>query len=515
MARDNILFITLDQLRADCIAGPLADQLELPNLRSLMTESITFAKHFSVATPCGPARTSLLTGLYAMNHRSVRNGAPLDSNRTNIALELRKAGYEPLLYGCTDISIDPRGRDPDDPDVRTYEGLLPGFREVVRLRYEESHTWHQHLQRQGYRLSQSRAELFQPHTSDGRPSAVLTDPAFFGAEHSETAFLTDCVIEDLESPRAQGWCAHVTYIRPHPPLVAPHPYNTLYDPDALTAPVRAGTVDDQIRLHPFFEAYFSEPAIKSLYAGFDGRLVAMEDERVAVLRAIYCGLVSELDTQIGRLLEVLNRTGQYERTLIIVTSDHGEMLGDHFMWGKDNVYDAAFHVPLIIRDPQRRGTAGRVVPNFTESIDLAPTLLGWSGQPVPAALDGVSLLPWLDGEAPSTWRDHVFAEVDIGNPVTPTRYQRHLGLKLAESNFALLRTERLKLVHFNGGLPPLLFDLEKDPGELVNVADDPDYARDLKDMLVSMLDHRMTHADQTLSRMALTSDGVQQASSDA
>jgi arylsulfatase A-like enzyme len=87
-----------------------------------------------------------------------------------------------------------------------------------------------------------------------------------------------------------------------------------------------------------------------------------------------------------------------------------------------------------------------------------------------------------------------------------------LGLKMSSANLAVLRTERCKLVHFNGGLPPLLFDLANDPDELVNLANNPDYATELQMMMTRMLDHRMSHADQTLSRMALTSEGVKSAS---
>jgi arylsulfatase A-like enzyme len=99
----------------------------------------------------------------------------------------------------------------------------------------------------------------------------------------------------------------------------------------------------------------------------------------------------------------------------------------------------------------------------------------------------------------------------LANPVSPTRYQRQLGLKLSETNLALVRTDRFKLVHFNGGLPPLLFQLDDDPGELVNVAVDPAYSQTLQSLMALMLDHRMSHADQTLTRSALTPDGVKTA----
>jgi len=100
--KGKVLFIVIDQLRADCLTGALGQVLELPNIRALMAEGVTLAQHFTVTNPCGPARASLLTGLYAMNHRSVRNGTPLARHHTNLALEARKAGYEPLLFGYTD-----------------------------------------------------------------------------------------------------------------------------------------------------------------------------------------------------------------------------------------------------------------------------------------------------------------------------------------------------------------------------------------------------------------------------
>ena len=116
---------------------------------------------------------------------------------------------------------------------------------------------------------------------------------------------------------------------------------------------------------------------------------------------------------------------------------------------------------------------------------------------------------------PARWRDHVSAEVDFGDPETATRYQRHLGLRLAQSNLAILREDRFKLVHFNGGLPSLLFDLENDPAEHVNLASDPAYAGQLMRLQTRMLNHRMTHAHRELSPMKLTESGVKIAPPDA
>ena len=123
----NVLFIVIDQLRADCIFGDLAAHIDLPNLRSLMDDAVTFRRNFTVVNPCGPSRASLLTGQYAMNHRSVRNGTPLRNDVPNIATEMRKAGYLPMLFGYTDTPQDPRVYNANDPALRDHEHHMDGF----------------------------------------------------------------------------------------------------------------------------------------------------------------------------------------------------------------------------------------------------------------------------------------------------------------------------------------------------------------------------------------------------
>ncbi|VAW22470.1 Phosphonate monoester hydrolase, partial [hydrothermal vent metagenome] len=146
----NVLVIIIDQLRADCVEGALASHVDLPNIDALKKDAVTFASHFSVVNPCGPSRASILTGRYSMNHRSVRNGAPLASGISNIALEARKKNYEPLLFGYTDTSLDPRDFHPNDPDLKTDENALPGFREILEMRWRGSYPWRADLLAKGY-----------------------------------------------------------------------------------------------------------------------------------------------------------------------------------------------------------------------------------------------------------------------------------------------------------------------------------------------------------------------------
>ena len=113
--RKNVLFITADQWRGDALGCIDNNLVQTPHLDQLAADGVLFRKHYTQTVPCGPARASLYTGLYAMNHRSVNNGTPLNARFTNIALEARKSGYDPTIFGYTDTSQDPREFHQQDP----------------------------------------------------------------------------------------------------------------------------------------------------------------------------------------------------------------------------------------------------------------------------------------------------------------------------------------------------------------------------------------------------------------
>ncbi|MDE9450375.1 alkaline phosphatase family protein [Aliiroseovarius sp. Z3] len=497
MKQQNVLFIIIDQLRADCLHGALADHVNLPNLHALMADSVTFKRHFSVTNPCGPSRASILTGQYAMNHRSVRNGTPLRHDTPTIASEMRKAGYLPMLFGYTDTSHDPRVHTPDDPAMQTYEFPMDGFAEQVEMRLEMSYPWRSYLLNKGYTFD-NYWQLYIP----GGDGAQLNAPAVYTAEDSDTAFLTDRFLNAMPAYASESWFAHLTYIRPHPPLVAPAPYNDMYDPASLPLPTRIGDRGAETAVHPFFGPALDTTTEANLVIGCAN--VAADDATIQTLRAVYLGLATEVDHHIGRVVAFLKNSGQWDNTLLIVTADHGEMLGDHHAWGKHNVYDAAYHTPLIIHAP---GCAkGYEVDMPTESIDLTPTILDWVGQSVPNSMDGRSLLPFLNGEDPDNWRSYSFSELDFAEPEAPTRWQKQLGTNNSNSCLGILRDNRFTLVEFAADLPPLLFDHDG-MGEMQNVADDPAFAADLARLTRQMLRHRMQNMDHTLSLDTITNDG--------
>lgn len=488
----NVLVITLDQWRADCLSALGHPSVRTPNLDALAADGVLFANHFGQATPCGPARASLWTGLYLMTHRSVRNGTPLDRRHTNLALELRKAGYAPALFGYTDTSADPRGLPPGDPLLTTYEGVLPGF-DPVCLMTDSVEPWAEHLRARGYTVPAQTRRIYEPAAPGG--------PAVYRAEDSDTAYLADRLIAWLGGRGGRRWFAHASFIRPHPPWVAPEPYHGRADAARAPAPARAASAEDEARQHPFLACL-----LRALpgQGWLPGRPIVPQDlgeAEVRAIRAIYYALIEEADHQVGRIIAALKASGEYDRTLIVVTSDHGEMLGDHWLFGKAGYFDAAFHVPLLVRDPA--GSArGAVVDAFSEHVDLMPTVLDRLGLKVPAACDGMSLGPFLDGATPASWRDAVHWEHDFRDVAAQA-----LGLPSDACSLAVLRGRRWKYVHF-AALPPLLFDLQTDPGETRSLAGDPAAAPILATCAADLLSLRMRHADRALSNLSLGPDGV-------
>ena len=503
----NVLIVVVDQLRADCLHLKIAGKEVTPNLNAFASDAVTFSRNYSVVNPCGPSRASLLTGMYAMNHRSVRNGTPLRHDIGNLARHARTHGYEPLLFGYSDTTGDPRHVHPNDPDIRGYERVLPGFNEILEMRQtNDSYPWRAYLKGKGYDLPPYE-RFYVPDKVDPARGPRPDDPAFYSAQDSDTAFLADSALSQLAVRTDNEWFAFVSFIRPHPPIIAPEPYNRMHDPNDVADPIRVRSSDLEASIHPFVAASLKLDSINDFV---DADMGLDNEDRMDfnAVRSVYFGLASEVDRHIGRMIDFLKSTDQYDNTLVVITADHGEMLGDRRQWGKMSCFDAAFHTPLLVRDPARTDRNGSTVEAFTESVDIAPTILDWISGSVPVHMDGRSLLRFFESDSEQGWRDCSYSEIDFGDPETPTVWQRELGIDLREANLAILREKNLKLVHFNGGLPPLLFDMSADDGEMRNLAGNPARAADLLRMTRRLLDHRMKFADHTLSDMKVTGRGT-------
>lgn len=430
----NVLLITLDQFRGDCLSVAGHPLVRTPNLDALAAQGVRFARHYSQASPCAPGRAALYTGTYQMNNRVVANGTPLDARFDNIALAARRAGYDPVLFGYTDQSIDPRlATGPDDPRLSNYEGILPGFRCVLDLSGGHD-PWREWLAQQGH---VTRSAVHALKSENERP-----------AELSVSSFTTDAVIEWVNNA-ASGWFVHASYIRPHPPYSAAGEYSQMYSPDDVGEPIPA--VEKPEKFH-------------ELMLQLDNTKAPTDPQEMRNMRAQYFGMITEVDHQLGRLWQALRSNGAWDDTVVIVTSDHAELLGDHGLREKVGYWETSQHIPCIVRDPRHPSTAGTVVDRFTENVDIMPTVCEAIGVDIPVQCDGLPLTPFMEGTEPLWWRDAAhweydwrFALIQLGADV-PWPWKR----SLEKQTLCVHRTDDTAYVQFGDGRF-LCLDIAADP----------------------------------------------------
>jgi arylsulfatase A-like enzyme len=468
----NVLLITLDQFRGDCLSSAGHPLVRTPGLDRLARSGVRLARHYSQAAPCGPGRACLYTGTYQLNNRVVGNGTPLDNRFDNVARAARRAGYVPTVFGYTDQGIDPRtASGPGDERLSTYQGFPPGFEVELELG-DDQDAWRTRLEQLGYGPFR-----------DGE-AALATEPER-PAEHGVSAFLTDALVAWLE--RQDGpWFVHASYWRPHPPYAAAGRWSTAYDPADVPMPV-------------------APPPRAVPFSGRLSEFAAPADEwHLRALRAQYYGMIADVDHQLARVWDALVDLGMWDDTFVVVTSDHGEQLGDQGTLGKGGCFEASYHVPGIIRDPRHPETNGGVVDAFTENVDVLPTVGEALGIGVPAQCDGLPLTAFLLGDAPPWWRDASHWEYDwrweyIPFGPHPWPWDRRLESK----HLTVARSASHAYVQFDDG-QWRCFDLAADPTWRTEVEDPAVVLEHAQ----AMLTWRSRHADRTLSDMLLIDGGI-------
>ena len=441
-AAKNVLLIVVDQWRGLMLPKLGADYLKLPNIDRLCAEGVTFRNHFTQCVPCGPARASLLTSQYLMNHRAVQNTIPLDSRFTNLAYELRRAGYDPALVGYTTTTPDPRTTAPNDPRFFVLGDIMDGFHSVGA--FENRDAYFGWVASQGFKLPEIREDIWLPEGDAG--SGATPRPARIPKELSDTAWFTERGLAYLRGRAGKPWFMHLGYYRPHPPFIAPAPYNAMYRPEDMPSPVRAASPAEEARQNALLGYYVNNIRQSSFFQDGKGLASAMSEREVAQMRATYCGLMSEIDDQLGRVFDYLKQTGQWDDTLIVFTCDHGEQAGDHHLLGKIGYFDESYRIPMIVRDPRAaaNGTRGTIVERFTETIDTMPTILDWLGLPIPRQCDGRSLLGFCDGSPPADWRTEVHYEFDFRD-LYYSQPESSLGVAMDKCALAVVQDERVQV----------------------------------------------------------------------
>jgi choline-sulfatase len=430
--KPNILFICSDQHTGPAVGASGHPIVKTPNLDRLAARGVNFRHAYSGNPVCVPGRASLMTGMWASDVGSYCNSTPFDGRVPTWGNRMRDAGYHTWATGKMDLW--------HDKDL--------GFHEV--------HTSHGHSEDPDITSLFRAPVCFRPkerNNADGE-YADRRAPDLPRAEGAIN-FLKD------EAPKlGRPWCAYVGFSKPHPKFDAALKYREIYPPEKMPLPRwPEGYLE---RRHTMFQ----------VLANFKNVSVPVPEERVRRARSCYFGLITELDELIGRVLDQLERSGQMENTLVVYTSDHGEMLGEHGLWLKNVLLEGAARVPLVMAGAGL--PAGKTVTTAVSHADIAATLLDLAGAPRPEELRGHSLVPLARGEA-GTHPGFAFSESHSEGNCTGS---------------FMIRKGDLKYLYFTGD-EPLLFDLKKDPGEFQNLAGKKEFAGVLKEMhahLASLLD---------------------------
>ncbi len=487
----NILFIMCDQLRWDYLSCYGHPTLYTPNIDSLAASGVRFDNAYCQAPLCGPSRASFYSGRYMSSHGVMANSDPSRIDELTIADYLRPSGYRSALVGKAHHrkhydTLLALGLDAESELVKNagsggfepfelHDGLLPGTR---------NNRYNDYLREQGY--ASDNPWLDYANSGEDKDGNVRSGwrlrnavfPARVAEQHSETTYTTNRAIEFLQQQDGdRPWCLHLSYIKPHWPLIAPAPYHDLYKPKDVQAAVR----DDRElhRPHPVYAAFMEQEYSES-YARSEVR------ERVI---PVYMGLVRQIDDQLGRLFDYLRQIGQFDNTLIVFTSDHGDYLGDHWLGEKDLFHEPSVRIPLIVVNPDASAdeTRGSVSSAMVEAIDLLPTFVEFAGAHIcQERVEGHSLMPLLHArEAPADWRPYAVSEIDYAERGARSA----LKLSPYDCRATMIRAARWKYIH-HPCFRAQLFDLDNDPQELNDLGDDPAHESTRQAMQQLLIDWR-------------------------
>ena len=463
----NILFIMCDQLRRDYLSCYGPPSLPTPHIDALAAKGTRFNHAYVQGPVCGPSRMSTYTGRYVSSHGATWNFVPLSLQIPTLGDYMRSAGLRTAVIGKTHVLPDLTGlqrlglssteglghrlaEGGFDPYAR-HDGIIPDSKAML-----SQSVYNQYLKQNGYSginpwhefANSALDETGQMRSGWSMRNAHL--PARVNELHSETAWCTDQALQFIQTQGEEPWCLHLSYIKPHWPYMAPAPYHQRFNSQDVKAPVR--TDQERADTHPVYRAFRNHAESQSF---------AQQNVREHVIPT-YMGLVQQIDDHIGRLMAGLKAQGRLQDTMIVFTSDHGDMLGDHWLGEKEMFYEASAGVPLIVVNPSLSNQIS-VCDALVEAIDLIPTFMDVLDQPAQHQwLEGQSLLPYL--QKTETSRQAVFSELDYG--FYPAARELHVPIN--EARATMVRTRRWKLVDYQG-FESQLFDLQEDPDELIDL----------------------------------------------
>lgn len=464
----NIVFVMADQLGARHLGAYGSPVGSTPTLDRLAAQGACFNRAYASVAVCAPNRATILTGRSPEVHGLTVNNLELNPHTPTYAHALRTRGYRLGCFGKLHQTSMARALPESAAHLGFHEARLTEdprrgpWLEWIRTEHPEhfeaalATSWPVPYLSGAERVAWQRAfdRVLAPRKAASRWALMYPSP--LPAELQQTTYITDCGLDFmarqlLEHPEAPFFC-HLSYVAPHDPYDPPDPYARMFSPDAMPPPLPAQWLGraPQTLLK------------KQRFAGFEA--IADDPAAIAELRAFYHGSLRLIDDQLGRVVSFLQAHGLWENTVLVFTTDHGELLGDHGLITKGVAhYDAGIRCPLIVCGA---GIApGRVVERLVCSLDFFPTFCAWAGMPDPWPHEGRSfaadcLSESLRGPPPDPW-----PEVTVEADYAPA---------LRASVRSVVTEEGWRLTIFGEAGYGELFDLRADPDEQHNLYFSPD-----------------------------------------
>lgn len=454
MKRPNVLLVMCDQFRGDCLSFDGHPDVKTPYLDTLAADGVFFENAYSACPSCIPARATLLTGRKASTHGRVgyKDGIPWDYSHY-IAEEFANNGYQTGIVGK--MHVDPPRTQCGFQSMKLHDGYI-GFYRKASLPY-----WmHQNVSDDYMRyLKDHLGEFSDVNGSGVENNSWITHPWIYEERFHPTNWTVDESIRFLETrDRSKPFFLMTSFVRPHPPFDAPQTYYDLYKNKPLREPANGDWVDPSL-------CERDGMIMDSVHGCKD---VDLRHEAMAG----YYACITHIDHQFGRLITALENDETYNDTIIIFTSDHGELLFDNQLFRKVLPYEGSTRIPLIVHIGKN---IQKCLPfkstSVVELMDIMPTLLDLCNINIPTCVDGISL------------KNEIFEHKKIDRSYIHGEHSRD-----AEQSNQFIVTEKDKYIWFTQTNKEQYFDLSTDPREEHNLINNPAYAERISQLRHCLID---------------------------
>lgn len=456
MKQPNILLLMCDQFRGDCLSFAGHPDVKTPYLDSLAAEGAFFDKAYSSCPSCIPARAALFTGKSQEKHGRVGYEDGIDWKYDHmLAEEMSSHGYQTECIGK--MHVHPVRKHCGFDTIKLHDGYLGYYRDNHIPHFQHQEVTDDYL----YFLKDHVGEYADFNSTGPECNSWITHPWIYEERFHPTNWVADETIRFLNTrDRTRPFFLMSSFVRPHQPFDAPQTYFDMYKDKQLRLPSE-GDWDDREKTETY--GYIKD----SVYGCNDPQ------QRHDAMAGYYA-CITHVDHQIGRIISALMGSGDYEDTVILFVSDHGELLFDHHLYRKVFPYEGSTHIPLFFHVGKNvEQTEPFKSDTLAELRDVMPTILDFAHIPIPDGVDGLSLYPEICGKKGKT-REYIHGEHSFHSKLS--------------SQFIVTKTD--KYVWYSEKNTEQYFDLEKDPREEHNGIHDLEYKeriRELRNILIKEL----------------------------